>query len=53
MLGVSGPKPVLLLQKLAAFGNLGSKSGLSLELDLSQQASDMVGLRSGNMCPHL
>jgi hypothetical protein len=53
MLGDSGPKLVLLLQELEAFGNLDSRTGLSLELDLFQQACDIVGLRSGNMCPHL
>lgn len=43
-----GPKPVLLLQELAAFGTLGSRTALSLELDLSQQVCDVVGFRSGN-----
>lgn len=43
-----GPKPVLLLLELAAFGTLGSRTALSLELDLSQQVCDVVGFRSGN-----
>lgn len=36
-----GRKPVLLLQELAAFGTFGSRTGLSLELDLSQQVWNM------------